>query len=104
MSDEEMTEKYRFPRQGILFICDILQDHLGQRTLRCNAIPVVVQVITALHFVACGSFQRVISACFDVGLSQVSVSRIVSKFVNALVTFKNVFIKFPNSVNMIRHN
>ena len=104
LTDGELLGKYRLTRQGIIFLCNMLQEQLGRSTQRSHAIPVPLQVMTGLHFLACGSFQQVIGDSMDIGLSQASVSRIVSRFVSKLSDVRNEFIKFPTSASRIQHN
>jgi hypothetical protein len=81
--DFELIDKYRFSRQSIMLICDMLQDDLESSTFRNRALTPNMKVFVALRFYASGSFQRVIADTF--GLSQPSVSRAISDVSTALV-------------------
>ena len=104
LDDEQLLQKYRFNRGGILFIVEVLTDRLGRATNRCNAIPVLLQVLASLYYMACGSFQRVVADSSDINLSQASVSRIVTAFTDSICQFKQLFIKFPTEINTIQEN
>lgn len=58
-----------------------------------------LQVLTALHFFAHGSYQTSIGHNLYLGISQASVSRCISEVVNALnqAEIMNQQIKFPRN-------
>jgi hypothetical protein len=94
-SDSEIFMRYRFSRQGIVFLCNLLNDSIAPVTYRSQSIPVPIQILVTLRFLATGSMQLTVSDTF--GISQPSVSRIVRKVVRALNRFQNHFIKFPSN-------
>jgi hypothetical protein len=55
--DFELIDKYRFSRQSIMLICDMLQDDLESSTFRNRALIPNMKVFVALRFYASGSFQ-----------------------------------------------
>lgn len=59
-TDEELRARYRFGRQGIIFLADLLRDKLTRPTMRNHALSVEQQVMVALRFLASGSFLQVI--------------------------------------------
>ena len=89
----ELIDKYRFDRQSIMMICDMLQDDLESNTFRNRALTSNMKVFVALRFYASGSFQGVIAVTF--GLSQPSVSRAISDVSTALVKRAGNYITFP---------
>lgn len=60
LSDSELIQKYRFPRQELTLLFQELQPQLERRTRRSQALPTHTQVLLALRFLASGSFQHVI--------------------------------------------
>ena len=60
-SNDKLYAHYRFRREDILCICDILRPHLQRPTRRSHALTVEEQVLIALRFFACGSFYEVIA-------------------------------------------
>ena len=74
VSDEHLLRYYTFPRDEILRLCDMLDQHIGPITRRTHAVPCTTQVLVALRFYASGSFQNVIGD--SSGLSQPSISRV----------------------------
>ena len=50
----------------LLFMVDLLRDRLHRATDLCNAIQVLLQVLTSLYYMACGSFQRVLADSSDI--------------------------------------
>ena len=61
-----------------MFLMDILEERLQAPTCRSQAIPVHLQVLTALNYLSTGSFHRVVAESRDLQLSQSSVTRIIS--------------------------
>ncbi|KAK0138526.1 putative nuclease HARBI1 [Merluccius polli] len=59
-SNDELYARYRFGRDDIAFICNILRPRLELATLRSHALTVEEQVLIALRFYASGSFYEVI--------------------------------------------
>ncbi|CAC5402133.1 HARBI1 [Mytilus coruscus] len=93
--DFELIRRYRMPREAILNIVDILTDDLEPKTMRSHSVLASLQVLTALRYYATGSFQQVVGDL--VGLSQPTISRIVSRTSRALAAKVADFIKFPLS-------
>ena len=54
----ELIDKYRFDRQSIMMICDMLQDDLESSTFRNRALTPNMKVFVSLRFYGSGSFQR----------------------------------------------
>ena len=90
LSDGQLIEKFRLSQDPIRFLIDLLQDRLAHPTFRSH-------VISSLYYLASGPFQRVVGDCYDLGISQSSVSRILRKFVGELNRKVNHFIKFPTT-------
>ena len=81
-TDEELRSRYRFGRESIEFLSELLRDDLERDTSRNHALSTTVQVLVALRFFASGSFLQVIGD--TLGLSKSSVSRIISQVSPAL--------------------
>ena len=92
-SDNDIRQRFRFRRDSIQFIIDTVHDDLVRPTNRNHALSVSTQVLTALRFFACGSFQQVVGDI--IGIDKSTVSRVVVEFCKALNRQKNDFIKFP---------
>ncbi|KAK0146660.1 Protein kinase C alpha type [Merluccius polli] len=56
--DDWLISRFRFPRAILLEICTELGPGLERQTARSHALPVPIQVLTTLGFLATGSFQR----------------------------------------------
>ena len=104
LSDEELYTKYRFTRNGILFLIDILEPHLKRVTHRSCSVDVHLQVLSALYFLTSGCFQRTTAGSRDINLSQATISRVVNSFCLSLCSMKNDFIKFPTTQDKMLHN
>ena len=91
--DDEIVRKFRLPRREIMNLIDLLSEDLEPQSNRNNPVPVALQVCAALRFYASGSFQAALGdSC---GLSQPTLSRIITKFTEALTRRVNQFISFP---------
>ena len=105
MDDSELIERYRMDRQSLLELCGVLNDDLEHPTHRSHAIPVSLQVLSALRFYAKGNFQ---SETADLhGLSRMSVSTCVRATTNALVNKLPQYISYPRdeaSQNQIKQD
>ena len=93
LTDEELHSSYRFGRESIKFLVEILKDDLHRQTRRNHALSPTLQVLVALHFFASGSFLQIIGD--TVGLPKSTVSRIVTDVSKALVNKQEEFINFP---------
>ncbi|XP_066921414.1 putative nuclease HARBI1 [Clytia hemisphaerica] len=95
-SDEDIRMRFRFSRQGIVFLTNLLRQDLQRPTQRNHALSVEShQVLISLKFLACGSFQQVVGDV--IGVDKSTVSRIVPQFCQALNRKKNQFIVFPTT-------
>lgn len=97
--DKELFSRYRFDRNGIMYLSDILRRELENTSARSRAIPVETQICVALRYLASNDFQ--LGVADDFNLSQSEVSLIVDKFVDALSVKANNFVKFPVSVDAV---
>ena len=79
LNDEELYTKYRFSRNGILFLTDLINNDIRNISERSHAIPSHIKVLTALNFLANGCFQRVTGDSRDLGLSQQQLAVVLLK-------------------------
>ena len=94
-SDDFLLKRYRFPRATLCRLCEDLKPVL-LKEYRGTNVPVATQVAVALRVLGEGNFQRPSADIY--GLSQPSVSRIVEKFCQAVITtYRDAYIKFPAS-------
>ena len=100
LNDDELRQQYRLTRECIFDLCELLQDDLRRPTNRSRALPVHLQVTTALRLLASGSFQGVTGD--TTGLSQPSVSKLLRSFTVALCRHRRQFINFPEDAESIR--
>ena len=52
LREEDIIQKYRLNRVAIFYLIDPLKDYLDPPTRRSHAIPVHVQVLTALNYLS----------------------------------------------------
>ena len=94
-TDDELRVRYRFGRESILFITDLLACYLRRDTRRNHALQPLTQVLIALRFYASGSFIQVVGD--TIGVDKSTVSRLVTKVSRALVARRNRFVKWPST-------
>ncbi|XP_072179304.1 putative nuclease HARBI1 [Diadema setosum] len=99
LTDEELRKKYRFSRDGIMHIVNMLDDHLQRTTARSHAIPTELQVLIALNFMATGSVFDSVASIH--GVHRSTVSRCVHAVAEALCQQKNNVITFPNAPEVV---
>lgn len=95
LSDAELIKRYRLDREGIVLVTDLVRDALTNATARNKAITPELKVVTLLRYLATGKMQLCTSD--DLGLSQPTVSRIITQTLDALSSNDVLcqFIKFP---------
>ena len=94
-TDSELRSRYRFGRESIEFLVELLRDDLETPTSRNHALSTIVQVLVALRFFASGSFLQAIGD--TLGLSKSTVSRTVNDVSYALAQKQVHFIKWPST-------
>ncbi len=95
MDDNELIKRYRLDRARIMFVSDLIREKLISPTQRRNAIAPEMKVITTLRYLATGKMQ--LCSSDDLGLSQTSISRVITLTITALSDplIVSQFIAFP---------
>lgn len=89
----DLLGEYRFPKNVLLDLSRDLGPVLERETNRTEAIPVHIQLLSTLGFLATGTFQREVG---DIcGISQPSVSRIMPAVLDAIISLAPTYIQFP---------
>lgn len=101
-TEEEIRDRYRFRRNSVAFISDLVNDDLERPTQRNHALSVETQVLVSLRYLASGCFFQV-AADLD-GIDKSSVSRVVLDFCKSIVSKRHDFVKFPFSDNERNEN
>ncbi|XP_071160702.1 putative nuclease HARBI1 [Mytilus edulis] len=97
LSNEELRERYRFGREGITFISNLVSDDITRKTQRNHARNVQQMVMVTLIFLATDSFLQVVGD--TIGLHKGTVSRIVSDVLTSLCNKRDEFIKWPRNMD-----
>ena len=92
-NDEDLRKRYRFSREGILMITDIIAADIEHPTRRNCALPPYQQVLIALQYYATGTFHMV--AGDPLQISQPTACRAIHRVTNALCRKINNFVKLP---------
>jgi hypothetical protein len=94
-SDEQLRQRYRFGRDSIMYLSDLLRDKLERLTRRKTSLTVEEKVMIALRFFASGSHLQVIGD--TMGHDKSTISRVIRQVADALVEMKDTFIKWPQT-------
>ena len=97
-SEEELRSRYRFGREGINVIVELLSDEIAPSTRRNHSLSATEQVLVTLRFLATGSFLEVIGDTF-LSYDKSTVSRVVRRVTLALASKVNDFVKIPTTAN-----
>lgn len=99
LSDVELYERFRFDRQSIYFLTDLLKDELNSTNRNRSLLP-TQQLLIALRYYATGTFQIV---CGDtVHVEKSSANMAISKVTKGLAIRRNNFICMPSEAEMVR--
>lgn len=96
-SEEELRSRYRFGRDSIEFLTEILENHLQRQTKRNHALSPTLQILVALDFFVSSSFLPIGDT---VGLPNSSVSRVVKDVSLALAQRQKKFILWPSPAEL----
>ncbi|VDI73724.1 Hypothetical predicted protein [Mytilus galloprovincialis] len=101
-SDEELRQRYRFGRETIGYLSDLMRGDLERGTNKETALSVEQQVMIALRFYGSGSHLQVVGD--TMGFDKSTVSRVIDRVTDSLVAMKDDFISWPDNQrkNVIR--
>ncbi|KAK9980269.1 hypothetical protein ABG768_013645 [Culter alburnus] len=92
-TSEELYARFRFGRDDIKYIADLVRPTPQHQTQRSHALSVEEQCFIALHFYACGTFYQVIGD--NIGVRNSTVSNVVKAMSVALGSLIKQFVSFP---------
>ena len=92
-TDEELRAHYRFKRESILFITNLVASDITRNTQQNHALSPLHQVLIALRFYASGGFLKVVGNTFSVDKS--TISHAITDGSGALAAKQPCFIKWP---------
>ena len=95
-SESELRSRYRFGREGIQFIVDLLTDAIYPVTRRSHSLSTEEQVLITLRVLATGSFLQVIGDTFG-SYDKSTVSRVVRRVTQVITAKVDDFVKFPTT-------
>ncbi|XP_050707771.1 putative nuclease HARBI1 isoform X3 [Eriocheir sinensis] len=104
LSDAELIRRYRFDKEGILYVTNLVREALSSDTKRRNPLTPEMKVIITLRYLATGKMQMCSSD--DLGPSQPSISRAITQTIDALanVNILKQFISFPTTQDVTEAN
>ena len=89
-NDSEFIILHRLIPYLALELVNILSNQITVQ--RISAIPVHLQVLAVLRFLAEGAFQKGVASDFNHPMSQASLSRCIDRVVYAIIELKNNFL------------
>ena len=89
-TDEELRARYRFSKESIQYIRNLIEPDLRRKTNRSHASRPIDRVLIALRFYASGNFLQVIGD--TVGVDKSTVSRAVHDVSQQLSAKQSMFI------------
>lgn len=92
--DSVLIERYRFSREGIIYLTNLLDPYDKSSTHRSRALTTAQTVCIALRFFASGTFLYAVGDAENIGKS--AVCRSIRKVYLALKHFLGVFVVFPS--------
>ncbi|RWS00543.1 hypothetical protein B4U79_02883, partial [Dinothrombium tinctorium] len=93
-SDNEFRQRYRMSKNAFEKMCSLFGKYLTFIDNRGNPTSPEMQLLIAFRFYATGDFQTVDGDL--IGLSQPTISRIVSKVSEVIAAKSKEYIKFPS--------
>lgn len=102
LTNQDIINRYRFDRDGILFLANLLHEDLQPKTQKRSAITPLQKVKISLRYFASGEIQLNDADIHNV--SQPSVSRCISQVIDALNNPQiiNRFISFPRTHQILQ--
>ncbi|XP_024867337.1 putative nuclease HARBI1 [Temnothorax curvispinosus] len=100
--ESEFRSLYRLSREAVRVLIEDVRPLLPF-TKRRHAVPIELQVLIALNFIASGSYQKRVGQDYLSCVSQPTVSKILRNIVNALNILMNDWIQFPIEDAEIQH-
>ena len=59
-SDDEFRKRFRFTKEGTMFILNLISEELEHGTNRGHGLPPMLQLLVTLRYYATGSFQMTV--------------------------------------------
>ncbi|GBP01898.1 Putative nuclease HARBI1 [Eumeta japonica] len=94
-TDEEFQKRYRFDKNTVIFINEIISPDLAPVSNRKCTLSVLEQLFITLRFYATGTFQIVVGD--DINVHKTTVSRVVFKVSKEIAKLARNYIAMPTS-------
>ncbi|XP_030047265.1 uncharacterized protein LOC115461536 [Microcaecilia unicolor] len=93
LPEEEVVRRYGLSSVAIMALYEDLKDDLDPLTGRSHAIPGLVKLLSAIHFMASGSFQTTVAVAG--GMEQSTFSRCFRQVLQAMTGRVRDYVQFP---------
>jgi len=101
LDDVEFYEKFRFRKESIHFIMELIEPDLTRHVARGVPVPILLQLLGTIRFMATGSFQSVVGELINI--SQPTMSRMVRRVSRVIASKSSTVVKFPTNEDVISH-
>ncbi|KIH66948.1 hypothetical protein ANCDUO_02723 [Ancylostoma duodenale] len=95
LDEEQFRMRYRLTRRSFFFVCSVIEDGLSFPDGRCRTFLTAIALAVTLQTLATKNFQLTEADLF--GISQPTVSRILTGVFNAIIRNNGMFIKWPTA-------
>ncbi|KAK3858147.1 hypothetical protein Pcinc_035640 [Petrolisthes cinctipes] len=94
LTEEEFVKRYRLPKNAVQDLIEAIEPHAPRpNNDRGCSIPLFLQMLVTLRYLATGSFQLSVADCADMAVS--SVCRSVGRISQLIAYLAPDYIKFP---------
>ncbi|KAK3890130.1 hypothetical protein Pcinc_005906 [Petrolisthes cinctipes] len=94
LTEEEFVKRYRLPKNAVQDLIEAIEPHTPRpNNDRGCSIPLFLQMLVTLRYLATGSFQLSVADCADMAVS--SVCRCVGRISRLIAYLAPDYIKFP---------
>ena len=93
LNDQEVIDRFRLDRPAIFSLADEISPFLVASLFENRAVPIIIQLLVTLRFLATGDMQRSIGDIFNI--SQGAVSSIIRSVTRAIVRVSRNYICMP---------
>jgi len=95
-TNEQCRRRFRFMPQTLLAICSLVEDQLRHKTQTNRALSPMLQLLTAIRFMATGSTYLSLCDMHPILSSPATVTRCIWRVIDTLVAMRSRFIKWPS--------
>ncbi len=92
--------RFRLQKQTVICLCEKLNHQLSPNTKRNKSLTTDIQILLSLRILAGGIYQRIAADLINV--DQSTASRVFSRFLDAITSWRKDYVKFPENLNTVK--